>query len=48
MNELPFKITSKAINLISQISASAERFIIRLEQADGVKLRKIMPAEFPP
>ena len=41
MNEPPFKITSKAVNLIAQISAEAERFIIRLEQADGVQLRKI-------
>lgn len=37
----PFTVSFKAINLISQISASAERFIIRLEQADGVQLRKI-------
>ena len=41
MNEPPFRITSKAVNLIAQISAEAERFIIRLEQADGVQLRKI-------
>ena len=39
--EPPFKITSKAINLISQISADMERFKIRLEQEDGVRLRKI-------
>ncbi len=39
--EPPFKITSKAINLISQISADIERFKIRLEQEDGVRLRKI-------
>ncbi|WP_187115726.1 Fic family protein [Treponema denticola] len=37
----PFKITSKAVNLISQISADMERFKIRLEQEDGVRLRKI-------
>ena len=39
--EPPFKITSKAINLISQISADMERFKIRLEQEDGIRLRKI-------
>ena len=39
--EPPFKITSKAVNLISQISADMERFKIRLEQEDGVRLRKI-------
>jgi len=41
MNEPPFTVSFKAINFISQISAGTERFIIRLEQADGVKLRKI-------
>ena len=39
--EPPFKITSKAVNLISQISADMERFKIRLEQEDGIRLRKI-------
>jgi hypothetical protein len=36
-----FTITAQAINLISEISAKLERYAIRLEQADGVKLRKI-------
>jgi len=39
--ELPFKITSKVINLISEISAELEQLSIRLEQSDSVRLRKI-------
>ena len=39
--EPPFKITSKAINLISQIAAAMERLKIRFEQSDSVRLRKI-------
>ena len=39
--EPPFKITSKAINLISQIAAAMERLKIRFEQSDTVRLRKI-------
>ena len=39
--EPPFKITSKAINLISLIAAAMERLSIRFEQADGIRLRKI-------
>ncbi|MBP5747774.1 MAG: Fic family protein [Treponema sp.] len=37
----PFSVSSKAINLISEISAQLERFAIRLEQADAIKLRKV-------
>lgn len=37
----PLKITAEIINLISDISAQVERFKIRLEQADGIRLRKI-------
>ena len=39
--EPPFKITSKAINLISQIAAAMERLKIRFEHFDSVRLRKI-------
>ena len=39
--EPPFTITSKAINLISQIAAAMERLKIRFEQSDTVRLRKI-------
>jgi len=39
--EPPFKITSKAINLISQIAAAMERLKIRFEQSDSVRLWKI-------
>ena len=37
----PFTISAKAINLIAEISAQLERFAIRLEQADAIKLRKV-------
>lgn len=37
----PFSVSSKAINLISEISVQLERFAIRLEQADAIKLRKV-------
>ncbi|MBQ7683125.1 MAG: Fic family protein, partial [Bacteroidaceae bacterium] len=37
----PFTVTSEAINLVAEISAQIERFAIRLEQADGLRLRKI-------
>ncbi|MDE6711542.1 MAG: Fic family protein, partial [Alistipes sp.] len=37
----PFKITSRAINLIAEISAMIERFAIRMEQDDALLLRKI-------
>ena len=36
----PFSISSKTINLIAQISAQIERYAIRMEQADSLKLRK--------
>lgn len=37
----PFTVTAKAINLIAEISAQIERYAIRMEQSDGLKLRKI-------
>ena len=36
----PFNISSEAINLIADISRLIERYAIRLEQADGLRLRK--------
>ena len=36
----PFTISSTAIKLIAEISAQMERFAIRLEQSDGLRLRK--------
>ena len=36
----PFTISSEAINLIAEISAQIERYAIRLEQEDGLRLRK--------
>lgn len=36
----PFRITTKAINLVAEISAQIERYAIRLEQEDGLRLRK--------
>lgn len=36
----PFTITSDIVNLIAQISAQIERYAIRLEQRDGLRLRK--------
>ena len=36
----PFTVSSKAINLIAEISSLIERYAIRLEQSDGLKLRK--------
>ena len=36
----PFCITTKAINLVAEISAQIERYAIRLEQEDGLRLRK--------
>ncbi|GHT38656.1 hypothetical protein AGMMS49965_02730 [Bacteroidia bacterium] len=35
----PFKISTKSINLIAEISAQIERYAIRMEQADGLRLR---------
>ncbi len=36
----PFTITTKAINLIAEIAAKIERYAIRMEQPDGLLLRK--------
>ncbi len=40
MNNPPFTISSQAINLIADISAMIERYAIRLEQKDGLLLRR--------
>lgn len=37
----PFSISDKTINLIAEISAQIERYAIRMEQEDGLLLRKI-------
>ena len=37
----PFTISARAINLIAEITAQIERYAIRLEQEDGVLLRKV-------
>lgn len=37
----PFNISDKTINLIADISAQIERYAIRMEQEDGLLLRKI-------
>lgn len=36
----PFTISAEAINLIAEISAQTERYAIRLEQEEGLRLRK--------
>jgi Fic family protein len=36
----PFSVSTKAVNLIAGISALVERFAIRMEQADALKLRR--------
>ncbi len=36
----PFTITPEAINLIAEISGQIERYAIRLEQEDGLRLRR--------
>lgn len=36
----PFTISSRAVNLISEISRQTERYAIRMEHEDGVRLRK--------
>lgn len=36
----PFTISANAINLIAKISAQVERYAIRMEQSDGLRLRK--------
>ena len=37
----PFTISSKAISLIAEISALVERYAIRLEQQDALRLRRV-------
>ncbi len=36
----PFTVSAKAINLIAEISAQIERYSIRMEQGDSLRLRK--------
>lgn len=36
----PFTVSAEAINLIAEISGQVERYAIRLEQEDGLRLRK--------
>ena len=36
----PFTVSAEAINLIADIAAQMERYAIRLEQEDGLRLRK--------
>ena len=36
----PFTVSATAINLIAEISAQIERYAIRLEREDGLRLRK--------
>ncbi len=36
----PYTISAEAINMIAEISAQIERYVIRLEQEDGLRLRK--------
>ena len=40
MYQPPFKLSTEILNLVAEISALVERFVIRLEQTDGLKLRK--------
>ena len=37
----PFTVSAEAINLVAEISAQVEHFAIRLEQKDGLLLRKV-------
>jgi len=41
MYKPPFSISTKSINLIAEISAQIEQYAIRMEQEDGLLLRKI-------
>ena len=41
MYKPPFTVSAKAINLIADISGQIERYAIRLEQEDGLRLRKV-------
>ena len=36
----PFSVSAKAIRLVAEISALIERYAIRMEQGDGLLLRK--------
>ena len=36
----PFKVSASAISKIAEISALIERYVIRMEQEDGLRLRK--------
>lgn len=40
MYQPPFTVSADAINLVAEISAQIERYAIRLEQEDGLSLRK--------
>lgn len=40
MYQPPFNVTPEIVNLIAMISAQIERYAIRLEQSDGLHLRK--------
>lgn len=35
-----FEISAEAINMVAEISAQVERFVIRMEKEDGLLLRK--------
>ena len=37
----PFTVSARVINLIADIAAQIERYAIRMEQEDGLLLRKI-------
>ena len=37
----PFEVRAKAIRMIAEISALVERYIIRMEQGDSLRLRKV-------
>ena len=37
----PFTLTARAVSLVADIAAQAERFAIRMEQRDALRLRKI-------
>ena len=39
--EPPFTLSTEIVNLAAEISAKVERFVIRLEQPDGLRLRRI-------
>lgn len=40
MNTPPFTVSAEAINMIAEISRLIERYAIRLENEDGLRLRK--------